>query len=106
MKTPMKTMDDERLGLMAYAWPGGYPIYYLARDGWREDDGRLDFNPHDRDESVCCPLCAVNVTEWPDLIIVAQDIHYEGEPLQCEWCNERIESAYGDPDAEEEAISE
>lgn len=96
----MKVLDDNRKSLEAYAWPGGYPILYLARDGWRDSDtGKLDFNPHDRTESVCCPACATNTEKWPDLIIVASDIHYEGEPyLICEWCNAEIESAYGVPE--------
>lgn len=98
----MKIQDAARKDLQAYAWPGGYPVMYLARDGWREDDGKLDFNRHDRSENVCCAECAADTDKWPDLIIVANYIHYEGQPEYCEYCNEFTESAYGDP-AETEA---
>lgn len=71
--------------LPAYAWPGGYPIYYLADDC-----------------ETLCPDCA-NLPEaheggdkdgWR---IEAQDVHYEGEPIVCAHCNKEIESAYGVP---------
>ena len=77
--------------LSAYAWPGGYPIYYLCADG-----------------GVLCPDCAngdngseANGTidpECPDddqWRIVASDIHWEGDPIICDHCGADIESAYG-----------
>lgn len=70
---------------------------YLARDGWRDDNGTLDFNEHDRSENVCCPQCAQDTKQWPDLIVVAEYIHYEGPPEYCEYCNGFTNSAYGDP---------
>lgn len=98
----MKLTDSNRKSLQEYAWPGGYPIMYLARDGWREEDGKLDFNQHDRSENVCCPACAVDTEKWPDLIITCQYIHYEGPAEYCEYCNGLTESAYGDPDEDPE----
>ena len=66
----------------AYAWPGGYPIFYLT-----EDCG------------VLCPDCAntdgSTDTEDPQWKIVAQEIHWEGESLICDNCNAEVESAYG-----------
>ena len=98
----MKTIDADRKALQAYAWPGGYPVMYLARDGWRDDEtGKLDFNQHDHSEAICCAKCAADVEQWPDIIIVAQYVHYEGAPEYCEYCNGLTESAYGDPDAGE-----
>lgn len=85
-------LDDirERDGkLPAYAWPGGYPIYYLAKDN-----------------GVLCPDCAnspdcVNAdpddAQWK---IVAFDVYYEGPTIHCDNCNAEIESAYGDPDSD------
>lgn len=78
----------------AYAWPGGYPIFYLFADG-----------------GICCPDCANGKngsdasadTDDPQWKLVASDIHYEGEPLVCDHCGAQIESAYGDPDADEPA---
>lgn len=99
----MNTTDTARKDLTAYAWPGGYPVMYLARDGWREEDGTLTVNPHDG-ENVCCAKCATDTTQWPDLIITGQYIHYEGEPEYCEYCNSFTDSAYGNPNQEKESV--
>jgi hypothetical protein len=99
----MKIIDAKRKDLPSFAWPGGYPVMYLARDGWRDDDtSKLDFNEHDRSENVCCAKCAADITDQPDLIIVGDFLHYEGPPQYCEYCNGFTDSAYGDPDAVEE----
>jgi hypothetical protein len=101
-----ETQGNARKALDKYAWPGGYPIMYLAREGWRDSEtGKLDFNPHDKSEAICCPGCAEDVERWPDLIIIAHYIHYEGPPEQCEWCSEFTESAYGDPEETEETTT-
>jgi hypothetical protein len=95
----MNHKDDTRKSLEAYAWPGGYPVMYLAQDGWRDEEtGILELNPHDRSENVCCAQCAADKDSWPDLIIVASYVHYEGEPEYCEYCDGFTESAYGNPD--------
>lgn len=68
--------------LPAYAWPGGYPIFYLA-----EDNG------------VLCPTCANEYTPERDnesqLKPKFADINYEDIDLYCEHCNKQIEPAYG-----------
>ena len=80
--------DDGKLP--AYAWPGGYPIYYLCADG-----------------GVLCPHCANREngseasenTDTPnDWRMIAADVHWEGLPLVCDHCGTKIESAYGDPE--------
>jgi hypothetical protein len=78
-----QTLVDSLLengNLPAYAWPGGYPIYYLAKDN-----------------GVLCPKCANEYTperDNPDqLAPVAYDINWEDSQLFCENCNTRIESA-------------
>jgi hypothetical protein len=67
--------------LPTYAWPGGYPVYYLAKDN-----------------GVLCPKCANEFTEGRDndtqLEPVAFDVNWEDPQLFCEHCNTRIESAY------------
>jgi hypothetical protein len=88
-----------------FAFPGGYPIYYLMADN-----------------EILCPDCA-NLPEayttaekreaiksgidqeegTPDYTdrdweIVAVDIHEEGLPLTCANCNKEIPSAYGPTD--------
>jgi hypothetical protein len=74
--------------LPAYAWPGGYQMFYLCKDN-----------------SVLCPTCANKLDQNPpgepvldSEILDACDVHWEGEPLYCEECNREIESSYGVPD--------
>lgn len=79
--------DDK---LPAFAWPGGYPILYYCKDG-----------------TELCPDCAnlalenfgVGEEDKPKLA----DVYYEGPSVFCGHCNKEVESAYGDPDAPEEA---
>ncbi|MCK9600950.1 MAG: hypothetical protein M0R06_18050 [Sphaerochaeta sp.] len=70
-------LDDYRIEsgqLMSHAWPGGYPLYYLCKDG------------------VLCPDCATD-DQW---LIVGVGINYEDTALYCDHCQELIESAYGE----------
>lgn len=87
----MNTLPRDSDGkLSAWAWPGGYPIYYL--------DGH---------NSVLCPTCADRADKDPDELPqfkpVGAGVHWEGPVMYCEGCNAGIESAYGDPEEEKEA---
>lgn len=81
-----KLREDNGGNLPAYAWPGGYPLYYLTAD-----NGCL------------CPDCANGKNgseahednEDKSWRLVACDVHYEGEPITCDHCGEQVESAYG-----------
>lgn len=78
-----------------YAWPGGYPLYWIMSDGaavsfdvarvsW---EGRLMLEAlHDH---------ATN--NWPDKqwLPVALEINWEDTALTCDHTGERIPSAYG-----------
>jgi len=75
----------------AYAWPGGYPVIYVARDG-----------------AVFCAKCA-NGENGSDAHVGGADddwridgwaIHWEGQPEVCCHCNAEIESAYGPVEGE------
>ena len=68
--------------LIAYAWPGGYPILYYTVSG-----------------DVLCAACALCALASDDDPVKAAEIHYEGPPLECADCGEWTESAYGDPNA-------
>ena len=75
--------------LPAYAWPGGYPLFYLCADGAClcpacVNDASNDAGPHRDDDA-----------SWR---IVAYDTHDEGPPIVCAHCNGAIFSSYGDPD--------
>jgi hypothetical protein len=70
----------DRTKLESYAWPGAYPLYYLA----------------DADLATCCVKCAKDVKEWPSTLIISSEVNWEDSNLYCEFCNERIESAYAE----------
>ena len=81
MTTQNKLPRDDDGQLSAFAWPGGYPIFYLDSQG-----------------STLCPKCARKMDADHDFAhwrAVAADIHWEGEPLACGECGASIESAYG-----------
>lgn len=73
-----------------WAWPGGYPIYYVTKDC-----------------GVLCPKCAnKNLTQTLDkedaqFYITHADVNYEDPHLYCDHCNKRIESAYAEDEEEE-----
>lgn len=94
-KTSLKRVRREvglpinREPLPAFAWPGGYPLYYLFRDG-----------------GVCCPTCAndnVDQIAWERVnshggwALAGVEANYEDDHLNCDHCGCRIESAYGEP---------
>jgi len=61
-----------------YAWPGGYPLYYLTES--------------------CEVLCAAHAdveSEYADETIIGADINWEDPDLQCAH-NHHIESAYAE----------
>lgn len=64
--------------IIDYAWPGGYPVVYLTGS----------------DETLC-PDCARAEDDPTDL---TPHTHFEGEPVICDECSAKIESAYGVPE--------
>lgn len=85
----MAPTRDENGQFPAWAWPGGYPLVYLTRDG-----GTL------------CPDCAngKNGSEATDATdcadpgwqLVAVDVNYEDAALVCDHCGKKIDAAYAD----------
>lgn len=85
--------DDGRFP--AYAWPGGYPIFYVTKDN-----------------GILCPTCVnrgngsdayvkPNTTAGSDdsqWLVVAYDANWEDPDMYCDHCNARIESAYAEPE--------
>jgi hypothetical protein len=86
-------LEVNREPLPAFAWPGGYPIFYVFTDG-----------------GCICPECAnENILEidganrgqgqrnshggWA---IDAHDVNWEDGELTCDHCHKRIESAYAE----------
>jgi hypothetical protein len=79
-------VDEDTNTLIAYAWPGGYPVVYIDKEG-----------------NDLCPNCANTLRHDEYSPPIAGDVYWEGPVIHCEECNREIESAYGDPDAEEGA---
>ena len=70
-----------RLGdgtLPAFAFPGGYPLYYLDEEG-----------------NTLCPECARKNDEYTSPL-AAYGVNYEDPKLHCDDCSRRIESAYAE----------
>lgn len=68
----MNRLDNEG-DLPAYAWPGGYPVYYI-----------------DKQDNVICPKCA-NRDVDDSQAVVAYVINWEGDPITCNNCGALIE---------------
>jgi hypothetical protein len=68
--------------LMAWAWPGGYPLYYF-----NEVNGKA-----------YCAECASLLVKspWMDDCISHVDVNWEDGSMYCWECNTCIESAYGE----------
>ncbi len=76
---------NEDGSLPSFAWPGGYPLYYLTRQG-----------------NVVCPDCANDPDVSEDDAPEACDANWEDPDLYCDGCGERIESAYADDEPADE----
>ena len=72
--------------MQSFAFPGGYPIFYVAKDS-----------------GILCPDCAglpecqQATPDCPDdaqWFIIGADCNYEDPALFCDHCGKRIESAY------------
>ena len=73
----------ERLPM--FAWPGGYPIFYVDSGG-----------------NVVCPDCSSELDDWAEHLIVGTDINYEDSGLYCDVCGKAIESAYLESEDDDE----
>ena len=76
----------------AYAWPGGYPIYFLAADG-----EALSFSAAQENAELI--RSAMSDGFNPQWHVIACDINWEDAELYCAHTDERIESAYSEDDA-------
>ena len=77
-----------------YAWPGGYPLFFICDDG-----GALCSACAKRDAKLVMGAIRDSRTNgWParGWLVVGQAINWEDNSMFCDGCNEQIESAYGD----------
>lgn len=101
----MKTLREVKTALRdgPYAWPGGYPLYFLCDDGealcfacvrkqWREV-----VSAHLRMRQCHGHRVPRDISQW---LVVAIDTNWEDPDLRCAHCDSRIESAYAEDEAE------
>lgn len=88
----IKTISDFRRAYRAgpYAWPGGYPCYFITADG-----ATLSFEAAKERRHEILQAIA-NKDSQSGWHIVAVDINYEDDNLYCEHTGEVIPSAYGE----------
>lgn len=95
----IKTVFDfnKALEIGPYAWPGGYPLYFITADGaalsWQaviDEQGLI------RDSIIEYPF---NDDQWPAFTdgwrVVAMEVNYEDDDLYCDHTGNKIEPAYG-----------
>ena len=72
-----------------WAWPGGYPLYFITSDG-----AALSFDAVRSEYRQVINAIRHRLTDgWR---VVAVDINYEDSDLYCDHTGQRIESAYAD----------
>lgn len=72
-----------------YAWPGGYPLYFVMSDG-----DALSFEAAKAERRNI--LEAIHNRDGSGWRIVAVDVNWEDGELTCSHTGKRIESAYAD----------
>ncbi len=73
----------------AYAWPGGYPRYFITSDG-----GALSFKAARAElRNILESIRDQSNDGWR---VVAVDVNWEDKNLYCDHTGDRIESAYGE----------
>ena len=91
----MATLHDIKTALREgpYAWPGGYPLYFVMADG-----EALSFKAARENwrQIVWAHLNPGCDTQWE---IAGIDTNWEDPALFCAHTGERIESAYAEDDA-------
>lgn len=72
-----------------YAWPGGYPMYFVTSDG-----GALSFKTvRDNWREVCWAVRNKDNSGWR---VIGCDVNWEDSELYDDHTGEPIESAYGE----------
>jgi hypothetical protein len=72
-----------------YAWPGGYPLYFITSDG-----GALSYEAAKGCRREILDSIATETNDgWR---VIACEINYEDGDLYCDHTNSKIESAYAD----------
>jgi hypothetical protein len=90
----IESISDFRAAIRngAYAWPGGYPLFFVMADG-----EALSFKAAKAERRNLLEALAHGQRNdgWKP---VALEINWEDAELYCAHTNERIESAYAEPE--------
>lgn len=85
---------DKALQDGPYAWPGGYPLYFITSDG-----AALSFKAaQDEAELIREAIRDRSDDGWR---IEAVEVNWEDPSLYCDHTGDRIESAYAEDEAED-----
>ena len=87
----IKTTKDLKTALRngQWAWPGGYPLYFITSDG-----AALSFDAVRSEYRQVINAIRHRLNDgWR---VVAVDINYEDSGLYCDHTGQRIQSAYSD----------
>ncbi len=87
----INTVHDFRRAIRngAYAWPGGYPLYFVTSDG-----AALSFDAARANRRyILQSIAHRNDRAWR---VIGVDVNWEDENLYCDDTGARIPSAYGD----------
>lgn len=76
--------------LQSYAFPGGYPIFYVCADGGILCAGEDCANGKESRQAVA------DCRDDRHWLLVAADVNLDDDTLCCDHCGKRIESAYGE----------
>jgi hypothetical protein len=72
-----------------YAWPGGYPCYFVTSDG-----AALSFDAARKERRNILESIAHRLNDgWR---VIGLDVNYEDDQLYCDHTSKRIPSAYGE----------
>lgn len=75
----------------AYAFPGGYPRFFITHDG-----EALSFESAKKNQKLI--VDAIKDNDKSGWLVIGCDINWEDQNLRCADTNKPIESAYGDLD--------
>ncbi len=92
MKIETTTELKKALRDGAYAWPGGYPCYFITDDG-----AALSFDAVK--EELKQIMWAIKTKDRGGWQVVGLDVNYEDPALFCAHTNKRIPSAYAEDEA-------
>ncbi len=94
----IKTVSDFRKAIRngPYAWPGGYPCFFLMADGDTCSYDALNDNRRLVIGALCNDDCPDSLQWTP----VAFDVNWEDPMMFCAHTGDKIESAYGDEGSE------